>query len=159
MKRFLGIVTLVTLALTLLVTPVLALGSPMQTPGPESPAIDFLIQLLFGIAITVPGFTALGVVIVNVLKIPGWVNDGNAQIALNIFNVFSAVLIGIVTLFLPAVDIPGLDITFGKLASVLTVLLPTFVLLYKWLAPYFYKAIRGFPLIGYSYTLAKARVK
>ncbi len=150
--RFATVVTIVTLLLVLVVFPVLALSPRFQTPEPA--AIDFLVQLLFGLAVTVPGFTALGVVLVNLLKIPGWVTDGNSQIVLNIFNVVSAVVIGVLALFLPTVDIPGLDVMFGKLAGVLTVLLPTFVLLYKWLAPLFYKAIRGVPLIGYSYTLA-----
>lgn len=159
-SRFLVLVTLVTLALVLFIFPASAQGLPAaQGPGPEQTAIDYLVQLLFGLAVTVPGFTALGVVLVNLLKIPGWVTDGNAPVALNIFNVLSAVVIGLLTLFLPNVDVPGLDVTFGNWAGVLMVLLPTFVLLYKWLAPYFHKAIRGFPFLGYSYTLATRPAK
>jgi len=152
-SRFLVLVTIVTLMLATSMFPVLAQGATAQGPGPEPTDIDFLVQLLFGLAVTVPGFTALGVMLVNLLKIPGWVTDGNAQIALNIFNILSAVVIGLVTLFLPNVDVTGFDLTFGKLAGALTVLLPTFVLLYKWLAPYFYQAIRGVPVVGYSHTL------
>lgn len=155
LSRLFAVVTIVTLLLALGAVPALALGPQFQEPAVEPTAIEFLVQLLFGLVVTVPGFTALGVVIVNLLKIPGWVTDGNAPTILNIFNVLSAVAIGLLTLFLPGFSVPGLDVTFGQLANILTVLLPTFALLYKWLAPYFHKAIRGFPLIGYSFTLAK----
>lgn len=156
MKRLfplLLIVTVVTFAWT--ASPALAQGFQFQEPVSEPTAIDFLVQLLFGLAVTVPGFTALGVVLVNLLKLPGWVTDGNASIFLNIFNVCSALFIGIASVFFPALDLPGLDVTFGQLANILVVLLPTFALLYKWMAPYLHKAIRGFPLIGHSFTLAK----
>jgi len=159
-KRFIAallVVTVVTLAaFTFGAHPALAQGPLAQEPA-EPTGIDFLVQLLFGLAVTVPGFTALGVALVNLLKIPGWVTDGNAPIVLNIFNVLSALAIGLLTVFLPSVNIPGLDVTFGQLANVLAVLLPTFALLYKWLAPYIHKAFRGVPGIGYSFSLAKGK--
>lgn len=157
MKLFKRVLMAVVVALVLaaFTVPVMALGARMQESVPPEPtALDFLVKLLFGLAITVPGFTALGVAIVNLLKIPGLVTDGNTQIALNIFNVLSAIFIGLATLFLPSLDLPGLDVTFGRLADILTVLLPTFALLFKWLAPLFYQAVRGVPGIGYSFTLA-----
>ncbi len=152
--RFFGAVTIVTLLLFLFVMPVLALGVLAQAPDPEPTAIDFLVKLLYGITITVPGFTALGVVLANLFKIPGWITDGNVQIFLNIFNVLAALVIVVLVSFFPDVDVPGLDVTLGKIAGTLTVLLPTFILLFKWLSPYFYRAIRGVPVIGYSHTLA-----
>lgn len=42
---------------------------------------------------------------------------------------------------------------FADLANTLTVLLPTLVLLVKWLAPVFHDALKGLPFIGYSYSL------
>jgi len=156
--RLFSVLIVIIMLASFMATPVFALGVHLQD-GPQPTSIDYLVQLVFGIAVTVPGFTTLGVVLVNLMKIPGWVKDGNTQLALNIFNVLSAVVIGALTLFLPNVDIPGLDANFGRLAGVLTVLLPTFVLLYKWLAPYIHQAIRGVPGIGHSFTLAKARTK
>jgi len=131
-------------------------ASAYQEAPPENVAIDFLTQLLFGLTVTVPGFTALGVVLINLLKIPGWIKDGAVPVALNVFNVVSAIAIGVLTAFFPQVNIPALDVKFGEISNYLIVLLPTFVLLYKWLAPLFYGAVRGVPLLGYSNTLAKA---
>ena len=121
----------------------------------EPLAVDFLVKLVFGLALTLPGAAALGVVLVNLAKIPGWVTDGNAPVVQNVLSVVFALIIGGISLFAPQVDIPGLDVQFGQFAQVLVVLLPTFALLYKWLAPLLHNAIKGFPGIGYSYSLQK----
>jgi len=119
-------------------------------PVTQPVATDYWVDLLFGLIVTVPGFTALGVVIVNVLKIPGWVTDGSATLWQNILSVLFAILIGCLIHFFPNVSIPALDVKFGQLAQTLTALLPIFAILYSWLAPILHNAIRGFPFLGHS---------
>ncbi len=166
MKRILILLAIVTVLITasLMLAPVApALAqSPtppvVTTPAPAPPvtepvAVDFLVKILFGLSITVPGFTAAGVTLVNLLKIPGWVADGNAQVIQNVLSVVFAIVIGCLTLFLPNVNVGALDVKFGDFAKMLTVLLPTFAILYSWLAPLLHNAIRGFPLIGYSHSV------
>lgn len=125
----------------------------LQAVEPGNTTIDFLTQLVFGLAVTVPGFAAFGVVLINLLKIPGWVPGDKAPIFLNIFNVLSAVAIGVLALFFPQINIPAVDKTFGTLTENLGILLPSFMLLYKWVSPLFYQAVRGVPVVGYSNTL------
>lgn len=117
----------------------------------ENTTIEALVQLLFNLSVAVPGMAALVVVVVNILKMFKVVTDGNAPFFVNVLNIGFAVVIGVLALFFPAVNIPGLDETFGSLAGMLTAFLPLLAILVKWLAPLFYKAIRGFPVLGFHY--------
>lgn len=118
----------------------------------DAPTIENLVKILFGLVLTAPGASALGVVIVNLLKIPGWVKDDKAQFAINVVNVLFALFFGAASLF-TSWNIPGLDLKFADFAKVLTVFLPVFALIFKWLAPYLYRVVRGVPVVGYSHSL------
>lgn len=118
----------------------------------DNPTIETLVQLLFHLAVFVPGTATLAAVLVNILKVLGVVQDDGAPVALNIINVIFAVLIGVIVIFFPLVNIPGLDATFGSLASTLAAFLPLLVILVNWLAPKAHAALRGIPLVGYSYS-------
>lgn len=143
------IVLIVLLLVIFQVSPAFAL----QENPPAPTGIEYLVSVIFGLIVTVPGATALGTILVNLLKIPNWVTDTNAALWSNIINVAFALFIGFASLFTNW-DIPGLDTKFSELSNTLAILLPVFVLLYKWLAPIFYGAIRGVPLLGYSHSLA-----
>jgi len=117
------------------------------------PTIEFFLKLLFNLVLATPGATALVVVLVNIGKVIGWVKDNNAEVAINVLNVVMAIVIGCLALFLPNLNIPGLDATFGSLAATLTAFLPLLAILVKWLAPTVYGAFRGVPLVGHSHTL------
>ena len=117
----------------------------------DNPTIEFLLKLLFDLAYLAPGAAALVVVLANIGKMFGWVKDGATQVTFNLLNVLFAVVIGVLALFFPTVNIPGLDKTFGDLAGYLTAFLPLLAILVKWLSPALYGAIRGVPVLGYHH--------
>lgn len=156
LKRILSIVLIVVFVAAFMVIPVFALQDNPPTPAPAG--IDYLLQVIFGLSITVPGAALLGTMIINLIKIPGWVTDGSAPFWSNVVNVVFALFIGFASLF-TSWNIPGLDTKFADLANTLAILLPVFVLLYKWLAPIFHGALRGFPLIGYSHSMKLVKKK
>lgn len=121
----------------------------------DSPTIEFLLQLIFNLSLAVPGGAALIVVLISIGKMLGWVKDEHSQVAVNILNVLFALVIGVLAIFFPTVNIPGLDAFLQSLAGTLTAFLPLLAILIRWLAPYFYKAVRGVPLIGFSYSLRR----
>lgn len=156
-KRLFPMLVIVVLASLLFAAPVLALQEGPTNPA-QSPTVEYLVQLLFGLSVSVPGFATLGVVIVNILKTNKWVKDSSAPAIFNIINVLFAVFIGIASTYTKW-DIPGLDVKFAALSDTLTILLPAFVLLSKWLAPIIHGAIRGFPILGHSYSMLKSEEK
>lgn len=125
----------------------------------ENPTIEFLLGLLFNLALFAPGAGLLAVVLVNVGKIFKIVKDDFAQVSLNILNVVFAIVIGVLALFFPGVDIPGLDKTFGSLADTLTAFLPLLMMLMRWITPEVYGAMRGVPVLGYHYKKSLAEEK
>lgn len=116
-----------------------------------TPTIETLVKLLFGLAIAAPGSAALVVVLINILKMIGLVKDTQSGLAVNILNVVIAIVLGVLALFFPNVNIGGLDEFLKSLSGTLTAFLPLLAILVKWLAPYFYGAIRGVPLLGYHF--------
>ena len=117
----------------------------------DNPTIEFLLHLLFGVALVAPGATALVVVLVNVGKLFGVVKDGHAPAFVNILNVLFALVFGVLAKFFPAVNVPGLDTTVGSISATLTAFLPLLVIAVKWLAPKFYPALQGVPVLGYHF--------
>ena len=117
----------------------------------ENVTVEFLLQLIFGLVVTTPGATALIVVLVNILKMTPWVTDDMAPKVVNILTVLTALVLGLLVMFVPSFSLPGLDNTFASVAQVLTAFLPVLMILIKWLSPYFYKAVRGVPVIGYHF--------
>lgn len=124
----------------------------------ENPTIEFLLGLLFNLALFAPGAGLLAVVLVNIGKMFKIVKDGMSQVALNIVNVVFAVVIGVLAVFFPGVNIPGLDAVFGSLANTLTAFLPLLMVLMRWIAPEIYGAMRGFPVLGHHYGAEKKAV-
>ena len=116
------------------------------------PSIEKLLELLFHLAIAAPGAAALIVILVNIGKALKWVKDDTAQLAVNILNVVFAVVIGVLATWFPTVNVGSLDALLESLAGTLTVFLPVLVILVKWIAPLFYGAVRGVPLLGYTHS-------
>jgi hypothetical protein len=145
MKKLIARSLILALILALFAFPVMAQGEPV----PGNPTIEFLVELIFGLAITVPGASALVVILINIGKALKWVPDTRAGTVSNVLSVGMALLIGAASLY-TTWDIPGLDIQFSSLAANLTILLPVLVLILKWANPTLHSAIRGFPLLGYS---------
>lgn len=117
----------------------------------DTPTIETLLKLLFGLAIAAPGSAALVVVLVNILKMVGVVKDSQSKLAVNLLNVLIAIVLGILAAFFPNVSIGGLDELLKSLSGILTAFLPLLAILVKWLAPLFYDAVRGTPLLGYHF--------
>lgn len=116
------------------------------------PTIENIVKLVFGLAVAAPGAAALVVVLVNIGKMLGWVKDDKAGVAVNVLNVLFAVVLGVLALFFPSVNIGGLDDFLNGLSGTLTAFLPLLAILVKWLAPFFYGAVRNVPLLGYSHS-------
>lgn len=149
----------VLIALLLATVPTIsALALQGETPPANDPLVETLLRLIFGLSVTLPGVGLLVPVLVNIGKVFKIVKEDQAGLAVNILSLAFAVFIGAASLF-TTWDIPGLDMKFSDLANTLTVLLPTLVLLVKWISPIFYGAIKGIPFIGYSYTLQAAKKK
>lgn len=120
----------------------------------EVTTIEQIVLLIFSLSVAAPGAAALIVVLINVLKMFGVVKDGQAPLFTNIFNILVALAIGILAVWFPNVGWDSLDAFLQSLSGTLTAFLPLLAILVKWLAPLFYKAIRGTPLLGYTHTRA-----
>lgn len=117
----------------------------------DTPTIETLVKLLFGLVIAAPGSAALVVVLINILKMVGLVKDSQSKLAINILNVVIAIILGVLAFFFPHVNLGGLDDFLKSLSGTLTAFLPLLAILVKWLAPMFYDAVRGVPLLGYHF--------
>lgn len=101
------------------------------------------------------GFGALVAVVVNAGKQFGVVKDGQAPAYTLVINLAGFIVFVIVRLFQPDVDVPATDPLFQQIAQILVLVLGLVGQL--GVTKVANLAVRGQPVIGFSYTLQKQK--
>lgn len=113
-----------------------------------------ILQEILNLFLTLAGFAAFIAFLVNVLKIPGWITDGNAALWVKYLNFAGFFIVGVLFFIAPNA-IPSVDKILGLLAELGGVLLPVLALLFGWplanrISKFTHDNVRSFPVLGYS---------
>jgi hypothetical protein len=114
--------------------------------------MDF--NILAGQFAALAGFAALVAVLVNIFKLAGWVQDGQAPAWVLVINLVGFIAFIALKIFAPAVDLGQVDAVLAGIAQFLVFILGIVVQLFVSRVTH-EKALRGLPLIGKSYSLDK----
>lgn len=105
---------------------------------------------------TLTGCGSLIAVIVNVLKLPGWVKDGDAPKVSIGLNIVGLALLFAVGVFRPQADVAGLDEMAGTVATILSMLAGLIWQVASGRLTHIF-ALKGAPGIGKSYSYEAER--